>query len=178
MDNQTTLYEKKMKILLDLRGFSTVKLNDTQALWKINSTASITADVTTPSKHWEVNYKGSKTGDWNAEGGLHASIRGMIQSFEEDFIKACAKVGIILTPNDVGYMESTQEPIEASTPDVKTEELTEEAKPADAAKKEVPAAPDDIISELINVLHILLVTPTNLGFTRTRRVDVGEEVKV
>ncbi|MDD3175943.1 MAG: hypothetical protein PHU51_05690 [Candidatus Nanoarchaeia archaeon] len=164
MTDQTPLYEKKMQILLGL-GFSVVKINDTQALWKINSTASITADVTVPSKHWEVNYKGSKICDWSADSGLPASTRGMIQSFEEDFIKACAGVGIIFTPEDVGSIESTQGPIEAPAPNVKAEGPTEEVKPVDN------------ISELINALRVLIETPTNPGFTRTRGFEVSAEVK-
>lgn len=177
MEDQTTIFEKKMQILLSLRGFAVVKINETQALWKINSTASITADVTVPSKSWEVSYKGNKISDWNADGGLPASTRGMIQSLEDDFIKACAGVGIILTPEDVGTLNSTQGPVEAPAPAVEAEVPAEEEKPVEAAQKEAPAVPEDNTLKLINALRGLLETPTNPGFTRTRGFDVSEEVK-
>lgn len=181
-EEKTLIHQKEMQILLGLRGFSIIKVNETQALWKINSTASITVDVSFPSKLWEVKHQGKKVDDWKTDAGLPVSIRNMIQALEDDFIQACAEVGITMLPDGKesvtsGRLEELRKelaepPEKPETPDqVNSDNATEcethKPQPAEPTPKTIPANPNDPINDLIKILGTLLEKPTNPGFTRS-----------
>lgn len=176
-DDKAIIYQKKMEILLSLRGFTIIKINDLQALWKMNSAVSITIDVSFPSKLWEVKIKGTKIDDWKTDSGLPASTRGMIQSLEDDFIQACAAAGILVsldgsdtvTPERLAEIKNDltgvhDEPVkEDNNPgDVGATESPENSLPVDTPPNETHTT--DPMRELIKILGALLETPTNPGF--------------
>lgn len=180
MNDKTLIYQKKMEILLGLRGFSIIKINEMQALWKINSKYSIIIDVTFPSKLWEVKHQGNKVDNWKNDACLPVSIRGMIQSLEDDFVKACAEAGIIIYPEGNDYVsperleELRKELAEAlSEPDPEEAEptKTEGCKPPEETQSAEPTPEPldeskNITDRLIKILGVLIETPTNPGITR------------
>ncbi len=179
-EEKNLICQKEMQILLGLRGFSIIKVNETQALWKINSTASITVDVSFPSKLWEVKNQGKKVDDWKTDTGLPASIRNMIQALEDDFIKACAEVGITIHPDGKESVtpdrlkELRKELYEPADPeqdhsDNITDHEPPKPLPVEPTPKETPTNPKDPINKLIKTLGIILEKPTNPGFSRSEK---------
>lgn len=79
--------ETKMKILLGLRGFTIVKVNEKQAVWMINSNDSLNIDVSFPPELWEAKHAG-KTLDWVKSPEMPANLKGMIEALVEDYTEA------------------------------------------------------------------------------------------
>ena len=103
--------ETKMKILLGLRGFTIVKVNEKQAIWMINSNDSLNIDVSFPPELWEAKHAG-KTLDWVKSPEMPADLKGMIEALVEDFEAACNQ-DVHPSENSEEYqIESFEEPEE------------------------------------------------------------------
>jgi len=99
MSNMDLLNDSKMKILLGLRGFAIVKINEKSAQWRINSEDILDIDVSFPPTLWEAKHKG-KVVDWSSGIGIPANIKGMIETLVEDYKTALKNIGIEGEPQE------------------------------------------------------------------------------
>lgn len=102
MTDNPGILKQKMKILMGLRGYSMVSINEKQVLWKINSENSVTVDLTFPSDLWEVKHKGTVIHDWKKDPTLPVGTRDMIKALDDDFTAAWQEA------IDNGWIEETE----------------------------------------------------------------------
>ena len=106
MTDSPTILEQKMKILMGLRGYSIIKIDEKQALWKINSENAVTVDVSFPAELWEVKHKGKVVNDWKKDPTLPVNTRDMIQTLDDEFEAAWNEAV------DNGWIIETEQPVE------------------------------------------------------------------
>jgi len=105
MTDSPAILEQKMKILMGLRGYSIIKIEEKQALWKINSENAVTVDVSFPAELWEVKHKGKVVNDWKKDPTLPANTRDMIQTLDDEFQAAWNEAV------DNGWIIETEQPV-------------------------------------------------------------------
>lgn len=104
--------DEKMKILLGIRGFAIVKINETSAQWRINSEDVLEIDVSFPPELWEARHKG-KVVNWPSGIGIPANIKGLIETLADDYKAALERAGIEEDPHEpsaeVAHVETPTE---------------------------------------------------------------------
>lgn len=166
MTDKTEINRQKMKILLGLRGFSIIKLDDTRAMWKINSENSVTIDVTFPADMWEVKHKGKTSNNWKKDPAVPVSTRGMLEVLENDFVKACEEAAMNGW-HDEGSGESGEP--EQKEPEPEKAEVVDDIEEKNRRERDANIKKtEDVDAKLIKTLGNLLTGITDKGFERTK----------